>query len=140
MSAEIEMTETQIKHMADRFLGWHLPENFAPDGGISFKKTFNDHLPTPMKNEPTGTNLFDAEQAAAMVRYMVQGLPAGDEITRLRQLLGKARDELGIIRSILRSLPASKTAVEVDAHLSELSDEIRKLIHYPPTEREITQS
>jgi Lar family restriction alleviation protein len=67
--------EDQIKHMADRFLGWRLPENFHPDGGISFKKTFNDHMPTPMKNEPTGTNLFDAEQATAMVRYMIEGLP-----------------------------------------------------------------
>lgn len=72
---------------------------------------------------------------------LIKSLSAADaEITRLRQLLGKARDELETIRSILRSLPASRTAVEVDAHLSELSDEIRKLIHYPPTEREITQS
>ncbi len=61
--------------MIDRFLGWRLPENFSPDGGISFKKTFNDHMPTPMKHEPTGTNLFDAEQATAMVRYMIEGLP-----------------------------------------------------------------
>lgn len=69
------MTEAQIKHMVDRFLGWRLPENFNPDHGISFKKTFNDHLPTPPKNEPTGTNLFDATQATAMVRYMVEGFP-----------------------------------------------------------------
>lgn len=69
------MTEDQIKHMANRFLGWRLPENFNPDAGISFKKTFNDHMPQPMKNEPIGTNLFDAMQAEAMVRYMVEGLP-----------------------------------------------------------------
>ena len=70
------MTDAQIKHMVDRFLGWRLPENFTPDAGISFKPTFNDHLPVPMKHEPTGTNLFDATQADAMVRYLVEGLPA----------------------------------------------------------------
>ena len=30
------MTDEQIKHMANRFLGWPIPENFNPDGGISF--------------------------------------------------------------------------------------------------------
>jgi hypothetical protein len=65
--------ERSIKHMVNRFLGWKLPESFNPDGGISFKKTFNDHMPQPMKNEPSGTNLFDATQADAMVRYMIEG-------------------------------------------------------------------
>jgi len=69
------MTEVQIKYMVERFLGWRLPEGFNPDGGISFKKTFNDHMPQPMKNEPIGTNLFDFDQATAMVRYLVDGLP-----------------------------------------------------------------
>lgn len=72
---EIAMTDEQIKHMVDRFLGWKLPENFNPDAGISFKKTFNDHTAHQMKHAPTGTNLFDAEQADAMVRYMVSGMP-----------------------------------------------------------------
>lgn len=61
----------QVKHMVDRFLGWKLPENFNPDGGISFQKSINEH---PMKNAPTGTNLLDAIQAEAMVRYMIEGL------------------------------------------------------------------
>jgi hypothetical protein len=69
------MTEEQIKYMVDRFLGWRLPENFNPDAGISFKKTFNDHLPTPMKHDPSGTNLLDATQATEMVRYLIDGLP-----------------------------------------------------------------
>lgn len=68
------MTEAQIKHMVDRFLGWKLPENFSPDAGITFKATFNEHTAHPMKHEPTGTNLFDATQAEAMVRYMTDGL------------------------------------------------------------------
>lgn len=70
------MTEEQIKHMVNRFLGWRLPESFNPDGGISFKKTFNEHTAHPMKHEPSGTNLLDATQAEEMVRYMVEGIPA----------------------------------------------------------------
>lgn len=66
------MTDEQIKHMVDRFLAWKLPENFSPDGGISFKATFNEHTDHPMKHEPSGTNLFDATQANAMIRYVVE--------------------------------------------------------------------
>lgn len=65
------MTDAKIKHMVDRFLGWRLPENFNPDAGISFQKTFNENTPYPMKHEPTGTNLFDASQAEEMIRYML---------------------------------------------------------------------
>lgn len=74
------MSEEQIKYMVSRFLGWRLPENFSPDAGISFKAAFNEHTANPMKHEPVGTNLFDAEQAAVMVRHMVEGLPTpGDQ-------------------------------------------------------------
>lgn len=69
------MTNEQIKYMADRFLSWKLPNNFRPDAGISFKAEFNEHTARPMRHEPTGTNLFDAEQAEAMVRHMAEGLP-----------------------------------------------------------------
>jgi NTP pyrophosphatase (non-canonical NTP hydrolase) len=73
----MNMTEDQIKHMADRFLGWKLPENFSPDCGISFKRTHSEQSQWgPQKYEPTGTNLFDATQADAMIRYMIDGLPA----------------------------------------------------------------
>ena len=71
------MTEEQVKHMVNRFLVWKLPENFNPDAGISFKKAYNEHSAYPMKHEPSGTNLFDATQADAMVRYMIEGLPEG---------------------------------------------------------------
>jgi hypothetical protein len=84
---EARMTDAQIKHMVDRFLGWRLPEGFNPDGGISFKKTFNEHTVHPMKHEPSGTNLLDATQAEAMVRNMIDGLPATDrsEVERLKE-------------------------------------------------------
>lgn len=70
------MTEAQIKHMAERFLNWKLPENFSPDCGISFKKTFNEHTEFPAKHEPSGTNLFGYTDAVAMVRHMLDGMPS----------------------------------------------------------------
>lgn len=75
------MNDEQIKHMVSRFLGWRLPENFSPDNGISFKPTFNDEYMAslgkpPMRHDPVGTNLFDAIQAEAMIRHMLEGLPA----------------------------------------------------------------
>ena len=82
------MTDEQIKHMVNRFLGWRLPENFSPDAGISsFKPDFNVHTAHPMKHEPVGTNLFDCFQAEAMVRYMIAGMPTQDDaIVALQQI------------------------------------------------------
>lgn len=70
------MTEEQIKHLVNRFLNYRLPDDFNPDGGVSFKRTFNDHTAHPMRHEPTGTNLLNATQAEAMVRHMLEGLPS----------------------------------------------------------------
>ena len=67
------MTEAQIKHMVDRFLGWRLPKDFNPDAGISYTPT--QFAKSHPDCGPTGTNLFDADQANTMVRYMVDGLP-----------------------------------------------------------------
>jgi hypothetical protein len=74
------MTDEQIKYMVYRFLGWRLPEHFRPDAGISFNPEFNveynaAHGRAPDRHQPTGTNLFDREQAEAMVRYMIEGMP-----------------------------------------------------------------
>jgi len=69
------MTEAQIKYMVQRFLSWRLPDDFSPDAGISFKAEYNENTQWPSKHEPTGTNLFDAGQATAMVRYMIDGMP-----------------------------------------------------------------
>jgi hypothetical protein len=70
-----KLTEEQVKYMADRFLGWRLPENFNPDGGVSFKPLCNPGTEHETKNRPTGTNLLDATQAEAMVHYMIDGMP-----------------------------------------------------------------
>lgn len=60
---------TQVRHMVDRFLSWKLPENFAPDGGITLTTSYD---------RASGTNLFDASQAEAMVRHMLEGMPVSD--------------------------------------------------------------
>jgi len=70
------MRSAQIKYMVNRFLAWRLPENFNPDGGISFKQMRNENTPYPAKNEPVGTNLLDMTQAEEMIRYLVDGMPA----------------------------------------------------------------
>jgi hypothetical protein len=46
-----------------------------PDGGISFQRKRNEGTPYEFKSEPSGTNLLDASQADAMVRYMIEGMP-----------------------------------------------------------------
>lgn len=70
-SRGVEMTEDQIKHMASRFLGWKLPDNFNPDGGIIFDKVANLGTEHQYYREPSGTNLFNYTQALAMVRHMI---------------------------------------------------------------------
>jgi hypothetical protein len=69
------MNAEQIKYMVNRFLAWRLPENFNPDGGISFKRMRNEQTSFPAKNEPVGTNLLDAVQAEEMIRHLLDGLP-----------------------------------------------------------------
>lgn len=67
------MTEEQVLKMVERFLGWRLPYDFDPDGGISFQKPQELYplVENPRHLWPTGTNLLDAEQARAMVEYLL---------------------------------------------------------------------
>ena len=48
-----------------RFLGWHLPKDFMPDGGITFKQVGDP------AHGPVGTNLFTADQAKAMLEHVL---------------------------------------------------------------------
>ena len=64
-ATEREMGKTMIDQMVDRFLGWRLPYDFAPDGGISFTLISQDHP----EWWPTGTCLFTAVQAKAMFEH-----------------------------------------------------------------------
>jgi len=68
--------QIDIKKVVDKFLNWKLPEDFNPDAGISFKPEYNIEYMAkqgkpPMKHEPVGTNLFDADQAKQMFEYVL---------------------------------------------------------------------
>ena len=56
--------ERQTKELVDRFLAWPLPRDFGPDAGIAFTPSTHPH------GWPTGTNLFTADQARAMLNYL----------------------------------------------------------------------
>jgi len=58
-----------IKEMVDRFLSWRLPDDFSPDGGISF--THITHPSWTHDSWPIGTNLFTAAQAEQMFRHVL---------------------------------------------------------------------
>lgn len=61
------------EEMVNRFLCWKLPEDFSPDNGISFKKESDYNHPQfgRTKFEPMGTNLFNAQQARAMLEHIL---------------------------------------------------------------------
>lgn len=120
------MEDEQIKHMVNRFLMWRLPENFSPDNGIGFKPTFNDSpqamkalgLSEPMKRNPVGTNLFDATQAEAMVRHMVEEMrvpedgraSALEEAAIMAERFGKHHEVAPIIAGWIRHLKTDPDA------------------------------
>jgi hypothetical protein len=60
-----------VEAAVNRFLGWKLPADFAPDCGISFNRSGDYEHPEYGRHvyEPTGTNLFTAEQARSMFKY-----------------------------------------------------------------------
>ena len=71
------MNKTQtIEKAAEKFLCWKLPENFSPDCGISFKSESDFNHPEfgRHKFEPVGTNLFNFEQAKAMMAFCLDEL------------------------------------------------------------------
>jgi len=72
-------SDDQIKRMVDRFLTWRLPDDFAPDGGITFQKIGNAGTTYEYTHEPVGTNLLTATQAEAMVRAMLAASPSPSE-------------------------------------------------------------
>ena len=72
-----------VDRMATRLMGWKLPADFNPDGGISFKPYHPQQTPdNPMW--PTGTNLLTHEQAKAMFEYVMEGAQEPQALTRDR--------------------------------------------------------
>ena len=69
----VETTADLVREMVNRFLCWKLPKDFNPDGGISFTPT-RPHEGDEFDNLwwwPSGTNLFNAEQAREMIEHML---------------------------------------------------------------------
>lgn len=62
------MSKKLIEQMVNKFLAWKLPQDFAPDAGISFDKWPTDF---DKLGWPTGTNIFTADQARAMIEHMM---------------------------------------------------------------------
>ncbi|WHZ35728.1 hypothetical protein [Sagittula sp. MA-2] len=66
----------QLGDMVNRFLTWPLPEDFQPDGGITFEPVGNAGTAHEYKRQPSGTNLLNYEQAKAMVRHITSAFIA----------------------------------------------------------------
>jgi hypothetical protein len=58
--------------MIERFLCWRLPDDFAPDAGISFDPKHEHDSPF----WPTGTNLLHAGQVKEMLLHVISDAPA----------------------------------------------------------------
>lgn len=118
------MQDVQIKYMVSRFLNWRLPETFNPDGGVSFQPTYDEGTPYVGKNEPTGTNLFDAEQAEAMVRYMLDGLPIEDPTpTPVPQIILEAAEERAKYLTLLDLPHLTDRAAAIRAAIAEVREQ-----------------
>lgn len=86
------LTEQQIQYMAERFLNFPFPVGeMSPDGGISIERPKG--LAEGLYRSPTGTNLLNAEQASAMVRWMTNSMPEqnGEPATDDRSAAEKER-------------------------------------------------
>lgn len=59
-----------LDEMVNRFLAWPLPKDFYPDCGISFDGRKDDEW-NKNRTWPVGTNLFTAEQARALLAYLL---------------------------------------------------------------------
>lgn len=63
--SEDVFSDGMIVEVTNRFLAWRLPEDFYPDGGISFDKAYKS------THGPSGTNLLNYPQAREMVRHIL---------------------------------------------------------------------
>lgn len=119
------MSEAElIEHMTRRFLAWRLPDDFCPDAGISFKATFNEHLPSgPMRHEPTGTNLLTYQQARAMVCHLLEGSSYRRSRDAMREAMNIVVCAQGMIRKAIDQAPY-KVARNAAASIDGLVDNI----------------
>lgn len=122
-----------IKNAVDRFLGWRLPKDFAPDHYIKFDaaeaKRLHDR--TGGNSWPVGTNLLTAEQATAMFEHCLQdehlsapaangpGEAARNLIDRAVKILWQAVPETREPLDSASYNPISAWVADAQAHLKE---------------------
>lgn len=125
------LTPEQIEHMVDRFLRWKLPENFRPDAGISFKPDFNENTPWPNKHKPSGTNLFDCNQATEMVKFMIEDLPAlPNQSEQINALVENAKSQTETNLAIIRKLDAKDQRIATLEEALINATELIEQLHY----------
>lgn len=95
-----------IAVMVNRFLGWRVPDDFTPDGGVIFKPIEHPDDATVRENcWPTGTNLLSATQAKAMFEYVLAGSMASvpDFVHKALASADEMLDSLGYAHTDLRA-------------------------------------
>ncbi len=68
MKEENKLPDVHV--MVNKFLGWRLPKDFCPDGGISFDGRKGDEFNKNL-SWPIGTNLLTADQAREMILFLL---------------------------------------------------------------------
>lgn len=83
-----------IEELVIRFLGWKLPADFSPDGGIKFNPNANSDSPLELQyeHEPCGTNLFNDQQATDMLTHVTK--PLIHRVTELEERLIMAQSAI----------------------------------------------
>lgn len=93
-----------VDRMVRRFLQWRLPDDFAPDGRISFDRPPEGPA---YPHWPVGTNLLTYNQATEMVRDMLVGeILAVDAVEttprqRVEQELAQLEDRMEKLRAFI---------------------------------------
>lgn len=104
--ADTAGTSEVTDEMVSRFLGWRLPDDFLPDCGVSFKPLGHPN------GWPTGTNLFTADQARAMLEHVLAGCKTDTAVAKPRTLNFahyEAFDAAG--RKVQKEIDAFKAAI-----------------------------
>jgi hypothetical protein len=114
-----EMKKEVIRKLVDRFLGWQLPYDFKPDGGIFYSE--NEKTMAPI-----GTNLLTAVQA----QQMFEKLLSTDLLESYAQQ--QVQEAVGSIEEIAKELMYQKTQLQyfdiyTDAYQEALNDIISTL-------------
>ena len=107
-----EPWEEILKTAVNRFLGWRLPADFSPDGGIGFQKG---------TVVPIGTHLFTAQQAEEMFKYVLQEAFADQNTANAERIR-----ELKIVPAVIPHHNAYITGVNETAEAAARIVEVHK--------------